>query len=168
MQPGGQPYRGLVVLALAASLAGDVLLVLPGDRFAAGLGAFLLAHVVYIAAFTLGVPFAPPQLVALVPWILVCGGATAFAWRGLGRHRAAVACYTAVIAAMGWRAAMRGQSLAVPRASFLLALAGASLFVVSDVVLAIRRFRFAFRGAHELELAAYWAAQLLIALSIRT
>ena len=167
VQPGGGTYRALVVIALAASLAGDVLLVLPAERFAAGLGAFLLAHLVYVAAFSLGTPFTARQLPALVPWILVCGGATAFVRRGLGRYRAAVVCYTAAIAATGWRAAVRGQSLVVPRASFVLALAGATLFVVSDVVLAIRRFRSAFRGAHELELAAYWAAQLLIALSIR-
>ncbi len=36
------------VLALVLSLLGDILLMLPRDRFVFGLGAFLLAHVAYI------------------------------------------------------------------------------------------------------------------------
>jgi uncharacterized membrane protein YhhN len=37
--------------ALAFSLVGDVFLMLPSDRFVAGLAAFLIAHICYIAAF---------------------------------------------------------------------------------------------------------------------
>jgi uncharacterized membrane protein YhhN len=167
VQPGGQPYRGLVVLALALSLLGDVLLALPTDRLVAGLAAFLLAHVAYVAAFGVGSPFATRQLPWLAPWVFVVGGATAYAWRGLGTRRVPVLCYATVICVMGWRAAIRGEAAAVPRTSFLLALLGACLFVASDVILAMRRFRRPFRAAHELELSAYWAAQLLIALSVR-
>jgi uncharacterized membrane protein YhhN len=166
VQPGGQPYRGLVVLALALSLVGDVLLALPADHLLAGLGAFLLAHVTYVAAFSLGSPLEVRQLPWLAPWLLVGGGVLAYTWRGLGRRRAAVVCYVAVICVMAWRAAMRGRA-AVPPVGAVLALIGAGLFVASDAILAIRRFRRPFRGAHGLELAAYWAAQLMIALSIR-
>jgi uncharacterized membrane protein YccC len=42
VQPGLRPYRSLVVLGLGFALAGDVLLMLPRDRFGAGLAAFLL------------------------------------------------------------------------------------------------------------------------------
>jgi uncharacterized membrane protein YhhN len=167
LRPGGQPYRGLVVLALALSLAGDLLLALPTDRLLAGLAAFLLAHLTYVAAFSVGSPFAAPQLPWLAPWLLVGGGVTAYAWSGLGKRKLPVLCYVTAICAMGWRAAMRGEAAAVPRASFLLALLGACLFLASDAILAIRRFRRPFPAAHELELAAYWAAQLLIALSVR-
>ena len=44
-------YRGGVLAGLALSLLGDVLLMWPRDLFAAGLGAFLLAHFAYITAW---------------------------------------------------------------------------------------------------------------------
>ena len=168
MQPGGQPYRDLVVLGLALSLAGDILLVLPSNRFAAGLAAFLLAHVAYIAAFSVGDPLAARQLAWLPPFLALGGALTAFVWRGLGSLRVPVLVYAATISVMTWRAAIRGQVDAVPRGSYVLALCGACLFLASDAVLAVRRFRRPFRGAHALELSAYWLAQLLIALSVRT
>ena len=166
VQPGGQPYRSFIVLALALSLSGDLILVLPTERFAPALAAFLLAHLVYVAAFSLGSPITVRQLPWLAPWLIACGAVVAYAWRGLGRFRAPVLGYAAAISAMGWRAAMRGRAPALGRDGFGLALLGAGLFVASDMVLTVRRFRLPFRGAHELELAAYWAGQLLIALSI--
>ncbi|OYV66259.1 MAG: hypothetical protein B7Z72_11685, partial [Gemmatimonadetes bacterium 21-71-4] len=69
LQPGAQPYRSLVVLGLAFALAGDVLLMLPRDSFAAGFAAFLLAHVAYIAAFSAGNPPAARQLAGLLPFL---------------------------------------------------------------------------------------------------
>ena len=168
VQPGDQPYRTLVVAALALSLVGDVALALPGDRLLSGLAAFLLAHLTYVAAFSLRSPPAVRQLPWLAPWVVAFGAVAAYTWGGLGRRRLPVLVYGAVLCAMGWRAAMRGQAAAVPRAGFVLALLGAVLFVASDAVLAIRRFRRPFRAAHELELAVYWAAQLLIALSVRS
>jgi alkenylglycerophosphocholine hydrolase len=168
VQPGGQPYRGLIVLGLSLSLAGDILLVLPANRFLAGLAAFLLAHVAYIAAFGVGNPLAAGHLAWLPPFLALGAALVAFLWRGLGALRAPVCVYTAVVFVMLWRAAVRGPAVAIPRPSFVLALTGACLFVASDTLLAIRRFRRPFRGAHSAELAAYWLAQLLIALSVRS
>lgn len=48
----------------------------------------------------------------------------------------------------------------------LLAAAGATLFMVSDAVLALNRFRTPFRLAQAAIMSTYVAAQLLIALSI--
>ena len=66
---------------------------------------------------------------------------------------------------MGWRAyegwVQTGQGAA------LLAFFGALLFIVSDSVLAINRFRGDFEIARALSLSTYFAAQWLIALSIR-
>jgi uncharacterized membrane protein YhhN len=169
VQPGGQPYRGLIVLGLALSLAGDILLVLPSRRFAAGLGAFLLAHVAYIAAFSVGSPLAGRQLASLPPFLALGAALTALVWNGLGRLRVPVLIYAATISVMAWRAAVRGQGFAVPLGgSYVLALCGACLYFASDSVLAIRRFRRPFPAAHSIELAAYWLAQLLIALSVRS
>ncbi len=44
-------YQWMIVTGLFFSLAGDIFLMLPGDRFIAGLASFFVAHVVYIAAF---------------------------------------------------------------------------------------------------------------------
>jgi uncharacterized membrane protein YhhN len=166
IQPGGQPYRSLIVLGIAFCLAGDILLTLP-SRFLSGLAAFLLAHVSYIAAFSVGNPLSARQLAWLPPFLALGAALTAFVWKGLGRLRLPVLVYAATISVMAWRAATRGEVVAVPRGSYLLALTGACLFFASDAVLAVRRFRRPFPGAHSLELAAYWLAQLLIALSVR-
>ena len=45
-------YTALICLGLLCSLVGDVCLMLPQDRFIAGLLSFLLAHLAYIAAFS--------------------------------------------------------------------------------------------------------------------
>jgi uncharacterized membrane protein YhhN len=49
-----------------------------------------------------------------------------------------------------------------------LAFAGALLFVLSDTVLAVNRFRRTFKLAHALNLITYFAAQCLIARSVGT
>src|ERR1043165_6191429 len=51
----GAQYKSLVVGGLLCSLAGDVFLMWPRDRFVAGLVSFLVAHLFYIAAFAAGV-----------------------------------------------------------------------------------------------------------------
>jgi uncharacterized membrane protein YhhN len=45
--------QALFVLALLASLAGDVFLMLPGDRLVPGLASFLVAQLLYTAGFVL-------------------------------------------------------------------------------------------------------------------
>src|SRR6056297_34056 len=45
-------YKHIVIGGLLFSLAGDVFLMLPSDRFMEGLVSFLLAHLFYIAAFS--------------------------------------------------------------------------------------------------------------------
>ncbi len=51
VEPNDSAVRCWWVAALLFSLAGDVFLMLPKDRFIAGLGAFLLAHVAYVVGF---------------------------------------------------------------------------------------------------------------------
>jgi len=54
IDPAYSDMRAAFVIALACSLVGDVFLMLPGDRFVAGLAAFLAAHLAYTAGFVLG------------------------------------------------------------------------------------------------------------------
>jgi uncharacterized membrane protein YhhN len=51
LDPSDDTARVCFVVALAFSLAGDVFLMLPQDRFVFGLASFLLGHVAYIVGF---------------------------------------------------------------------------------------------------------------------
>jgi uncharacterized membrane protein YhhN len=165
-------YRGLVSAALVFSLAGDVFLMLPKDRFVAGLVAFLIAHLLYIAAFVqlgahvtawIALPFLVYAAVLLrivlphvqrrlkLPVIVYAAALTVMAWQACERAWAARSATPAEIVGFGG----------------VLAAAGAVLFVASDSALAVNRFVRQFRGADALVLGTYFAAQTLIALSIR-
>ncbi len=126
--------RGIIIAALGASLVGDVVLMTPDARFEAGLAAFLVAHLFYIAAlapdFTLG-----PGLVA--------GGVIVALGFGivpqlLGAVRAhgpvittAVVAYIVVVATMGVVAAAT---------AVVITGIGGALFVLSDALLGWGRF----------------------------
>jgi uncharacterized membrane protein YhhN len=166
--PAAGPYRSLVLAGLALSLAGDVFLMLPGNRFIPGLASFLAAHVAYAWAFSLGTGFGPGQLPWLAPFAFFGLVVVVYLWRGLpdAALKTAVVAYLLVIVAMAWRAAVRAQAPALA-GSGLLATAGACFFLASDSVLAVDRFRRPFRAAEPIVFATYWAAQLLIGLSAR-
>lgn len=160
-EPGS--YRWLVLAGLLFSLVGDVFLMLPKDRFIAGLASFLLAHLFYIAAFGLhGGTDAPLWL-----WVVVALGALASIASLLpnaGKLRIPVACYSLVIAAMALTALARGMNVDTPAAN--LAASGALLFVASDSLLGFNRFVKPFAAAEALLLSSYFCGQLLIALSV--
>ncbi|HEX5870140.1 MAG TPA: lysoplasmalogenase [Longimicrobium sp.] len=164
-QPAGRGYQALVCAGLLFSLAGDVFLMLPRDRFVAGLASFLAAHLLYVAAFAPRPPAlaAPLVLAALVAY----GGVLLRAlWPRLGSLRAPVALYAAALLVMAWQAAERWMTL--DTAPALLAAAGAGLFVVSDSVLAWQRFRGRHAYGQAVMLSTYFAAQWLIASSVST
>ncbi len=163
--PALHGYQLLILLGLALSLAGDVLLMLPKDRFTAGLVAFLLAHLTYIAAFTLGIGIGAAQGPWLLPFALACGAVFRYLRPALGPFTTPVAVYVVVITVMAWRAAVRALAPGVAPFSGWTACAGACLFLVSDSALAIARFRRPFRGSESLVLSTYWVAQYLIGLS---
>lgn len=167
--PAMRRYQEVVLLGLALSLAGDAFLMLPGNKFLWGLASFLAAHVAYIWAFTLGVGYEPAQLPWLAPFAFFGLMVVVYLWRGLpdATLKGAVVVYVLVIVAMAWRAAVRAQSPVVPYPSAVTAVAGACLFLLSDTILAIDRFRQPFRLAQPVVFATYWAAQLLIGLSVR-
>ena len=159
----GERYGRAVRLGLAFSLAGDVLLI-PEGFFVAGLLAFLLAHLAYLRALTTGVRFAPRRL----PFAIVALAAAAIVavlWPTLpGGLRVPVLGYVAVLGAMCAQALARAAVLRTGASR--LAAAGAVLFLASDAMLALDRFHAPLSGAPLLVLGTYWAAQLLLALSI--
>jgi uncharacterized membrane protein YhhN len=162
-EPVSATYRVLVVAGLLFSLAGDVLLMLAEDRFLAGLACFLVAHLLYAAAFAgAGAGLVSPALA--VPYVLVGAMILRSLWADLGRVRAPVALYVTVIVVMAWQAAARWEQTSHRGA--LLAAVGAALFVASDAALAVNRFGSSFRSAQLVVLSTYYAAQWLIALSV--
>src|SRR5438270_9911499 len=98
---GAPPYKQLIIAGLLCSLAGDVLLIWPRERFVAGLVCFLFAHVCYIAAFTVG---GGRVFSAWGAAVLVLYGALVLRvlWPRLGRLKGPVAFYGAAILWMAW------------------------------------------------------------------
>ena len=126
-------YRALIATALCWSLFGDVLLMLPANLFAAGLGCFLLAHLCYVAAFAAHGPGRAAAPAGIAPFAFLAGVMLAALWPVLGALRFPVALYIGVISAMAWQAWVRWHS--VRSAGALRAAIGSLFFLLSDGVL---------------------------------
>ncbi len=157
----GNPVATWLVGGLVLCAIGDVLLI--WDRtFDLGLVSFLLGHVAYVAAFHTCEPIADWTRWLLLPTALASAGALAWLWPHLGRRRLSVGAYVVVITVMVWGA------LAVTTGGLMTGklAVGAVLFYLSDLTVARDRFvqsDFLNRG---LGLPMYYAAQILIALSV--
>jgi len=168
--PEGDPaYFRMVLAGLICCLAGDVCLIFFFSRplFLAGLVAFLTGHILYTVAFF---QKAPP---GLSTWIIgVCTAAvsgTVFAWLRphLGRMRLPVVAYMVIITAMviGAASLLKDEGSGVPGRS--LTFTGALLFYVSDIFVARHRFVAKAYVNRLVGLPLYYAAQFMIAFSIR-
>lgn len=152
----------LVLAGLVFSLAGDVFLMLPSDRFVAGLASFLVAHLLYIAAFALATT--ELSLGLAVFFAAFALAAFRFLLPHLGEMRVPVAVYVAAISAMMWLAT--GRVVEAGTLANGLACAGALLFASSDFALAWNRFRAPLPHSPTIVLGTYFCAQWLIALSL--
>jgi uncharacterized membrane protein YhhN len=136
-------------LALCFSLVGDVMLLWPDRFFYFGLISFFLAHVGYIVGLNQQpVSFRPAGILILV-LVIVVGALDYFRLRrGMSKQaetakisaRVPVAAYSSVLALMllsAWMTLLRPQW---PLPAALLAGFGATLFFISDSLLASGRF----------------------------
>ena len=158
-------YTAGVLAGLMLSLGGDVALMFPPARaFRAGLLLFLLAHVAYAVTFTLGNGFHAADLLSGIVLLALAVAIYRYLQPGLGGMKGPVILYIAVICLMVNRAisAFFGPAF-TPGQAWLIA-GGAFLFWISDLILAVNRFRRPFRY-HRISLAFYYGGQLLIALS---
>ena len=159
------PFTLWVVAGLILSLGGDVALMLRTDRaFLIGLVLFLLAHIVYAIGFTLPNGFHAQDLVSGGVLLAVAVAVYAYLRPGLGRMQIPVIFYIAVICIMVNRAISTFYGNAFTTTQAWLLTLGATLFWLSDLVLAVNRFRHPFE-ANRLSLFLYYGGQLLIALS---
>src|SRR3972149_2131608 len=157
-------YRAAILAGLVLSLAGDVFLMLPADRFIAGVAAFLAAHLAYLTAFTSVVPLAasPPTFAFIA---VVVAGILMALWRSLpARMRAPLVVYAAVLGAMAAQAI--SQAIVLGSSAATAGAVGAALFPASDTTLVIHRFARPFRFAPLVVLGSYYSAQVLIAISL--
>jgi alkylglycerol monooxygenase len=166
LTPAAQPPFTLWIAAgLVLSLGGDVALMFETNRaFLVGLVLFLLAHVVYSITFTVPNGFHPADIATGAVLLVVAVAIYLYLRPGLGRMQGPVIAYTLIICFMVNRAisAFFGNAFTTTQA-WLLSL-GAVFFMLSDIVLAVNRFRRPMEK-HRLSLLAYYLGQLLIALS---
>ena len=130
---GGQ--RAWFVVALVFSLAGDVFLMLPKERFVEGLGSFLLGHIAYVVGLGQEASLGPLLVGALAVSVVTAAvGRRVLAAVQAGDEPALatpVALYMAVISAMVATAVGTLDALAI---------GGAALFFLSDALIAWNRF----------------------------
>ena len=135
----------LFVLGLCFSLAGDVFLMLPGERFfIPGLIAFFIAHVFYIIGLN---PTLPPLgsvivliVVAALGVILYTRIAASLRQKGEQALRVPVGAYAIILSLMLFSAWATLFRPAWPAAARLTAIVGATLFFASDSMLAWNKF----------------------------
>jgi uncharacterized membrane protein YhhN len=146
-----------LLAALAFSLLGDVLLMLPADPFLGGVAAFAAAHAAYVGAFT-----APPaaRLGWLAGVLVVTAPTSARLLRAVrpARLRIALAAYGLLLALMAASALASGRALAA---------AGGLLFLASDTMLAWNRFVGRPNFGHTTVMVTYHLAQLGLVASLR-
>jgi uncharacterized membrane protein YhhN len=162
--PDAATRRSWFVAALVCSLVGDVLLMLPTDRFVAGLAAFLVAHVCYLGGLWARGPGATWMAVSLVVVVATVAPVGARILGSLGDHpelRAPVAIYMAVIAAMFASA----LAVAITTGNAAVAI-GAALFVSSDAMIAWNRFVRPFGAADVGIMVTYHLGQAGLVLSL--
>lgn len=166
LTPEARPSFTLwIMLGLVLSLGGDVALMLRTSRmFMIGLVLFLLAHAVYAIVLSLFNGFHTPDLITGGLLLIVAAAVYAYLAPGLGSMKGPVILYILVICFMVNRAISTffGSAFSLTQA-WLLAL-GAILFWLSDLMLAVNRFRRPFK-AESTSLFLYYAGQTLIALS---
>jgi uncharacterized membrane protein YhhN len=153
-------FDACLMLALAASLAGDVFLMFEG-YFMPGLMAFLLAQLFYLALFKQGVAWLPSR-----PALALTMGMGALMYAFLWTHglpaelRAPVAVYVVAIALMAAQALGRAGVLH-DQAATQVAI-GACVFMLSDALLAFNRFVQPLPMAALWVLSSYYLAQVLM------
>ena len=150
----------LLLGALAASLAGDVFLMLSG-YFIPGLVAFLIAHLIYLALLRQDAPWFPSRR-ALAATLSVGVAMYAFLWAGglPAGLRGPVAAYVLVIALMAAQA--MGRALWLRHSPATLVAIGTGFFMLSDALLATHRFVSPLPMSQVWVLGTYYAAQVLI------
>lgn len=153
-----RPGRRFAAAGLAVAALADAVI---EYSFLGGLATFLVAHLLYIAAFACVEPRL--RLWRLLPIAVWAGVALPILVGHAGALALPVLAYGLVIFVMMWRAAATFSSAGWNPAT--LALTGAVLFGISDTLLGYSRFVTAIPASGLWIMATYWSGQTLIAAS---
>ncbi len=151
-----------ILFALIFSFFGDIFLMFEGKGFLYGIIAFLIAHIFYSLAFMQQVEIYNYYL--LIPVFGITIGFYLYIVKYLEKFRRPVSIYISIITLMFW--------LAVNRFFFensyqnTLVFSGAVLFVISDALLALNKFKTKFPLSELLILTTYYLAQYLFVMAV--
>lgn len=160
---GELTFSYAIFIGLLFSLMGDIFLMLPKERFIAGLLSFLVAHIAYIFAFF---QVFEPQVTfwwlgVLLAFAVVFYGLLS---NNLGGLKVPVIVYISVIITMIWIA---GELyLQSPSDLNMIIAVGAIVFACSDSALAWNKFKKPFKGAQWVILSTYFFAQWMFAQAV--
>jgi uncharacterized membrane protein YhhN len=160
------PFTLAILLGLLFSFGGDMALMFQerATYFRMGLVLFLVAHIVYGGAF---ISFAGsvPQFPLIAALFFGLGTAIyLLLLPGLGKMKVSVGLYILIISFMAAAAVSTLYSPDITSKTAALVTAGSLLFYISDVILALNRFRFPMKY-NRLSLIPYYAGQFMIAVS---
>lgn len=161
---GAGKYGILIVIGLLFSLAGDLFLMLPTDRFLEGLISFFIAHVIYAAAFMAEWSQKLDDLNVLI-WLMLALLALLFfrlllngvKEKGGRAMVVAVSLYITVISVMTGMSFLSSQGFVIAAALF---------FYLSDGTLAWDRFKSSLKYRDYMVMSTYFLAQFLFAVSV--
>jgi uncharacterized membrane protein YhhN len=162
LDPSDPTARAWFVAALLLSLAGDVFLMLPKDLFVFGLGAFLLGHLAYIVGMHVEGVEGPRFLIGIVIVMAVLAVIGTAVLRGV-RSGPEPGLAGPVVAYMFVISAMVASAIGVGNVA---AIVGASLFYVSDALIAWNRFVRETPHARLSVMVTYHLAQIGLVLSL--
>ena len=135
LDPSSDFARVMLIIGLVSSTVGDIALMLPTDKFLAGLGAFFVAHIFYVVGLVaLGISFGGLLFGVVLMAVLALVVGRRIVQGAVGVDKALigpVSAYIAVISLMVASAIGTGRFFAI---------VGALLFAASDSLLGWTRF----------------------------
>lgn len=162
LDPLDGTVRAWFVAALVLSLAGDVFLMLPTDRFVLGLASFLLGHIAYVVGMHVDGVDGSRFFVGIVVVMAALAVLGTLILRGV-RAGPNPALAGPVVAYMFVISAMVASAIGVGHVTGMV---GASLFYVSDALIAWNRFLRETRYGRLSIMVTYHLAQAALVLSL--
>jgi uncharacterized membrane protein YhhN len=164
---GRWQYTLALLVGMLLSFGGDMALMFMNTSkkaFRIGLVLFLLGHVAYIVVFTAFSGFQRYDWISALVLAAAAAGIFLYLRPGLGDMKAPVIAYIVIISIMVNRAISTFSGSYFNFDQAVLITAGAVMFFISDVILALHRFRHNWRYGR-INLAFYYTGQVLTAMS---
>lgn len=157
-QPG-VPRPQVLTAAVLFGSVGDILLALGG--FIGGLGAFLVAQLLYATLFARCLAWRPERLAWALFLGVWAGAVLLWIWSELGVFKAPVLAYLVAISLMGLAAIFSRHSLWP-------GVLGAGTFILSDTLIAVGRFNEPLPAHDWAVMLSYYGAQWMIVRALMT